>query len=88
MPVRLFTPRMHSRPSVRMFSHHGKVEMDSNVGEKKKEVAATAAAVVDAINPSGTKHQEVGLAGGAGEGRLHPPCYLEEASWWSILTFG
>jgi hypothetical protein len=70
-----------------MFSQNGKVEIDSNAGEKKKEVAAAAAAVVNVIKPSGTKH-EVGLAGGAGEGRPHPPCYLEEASWWSILTFG
>jgi len=69
-----------------MFSEHGR-ETDCNAGENKKEMAAAAVAVVNTIKPSGTKH-EAGLAGGSGEGGTHPPCYLEEASWWSILTFG
>ena len=87
MPVRPFTPRMHIRPSVRMFDPHEGVEMSTSAYQKKEAVAAAAAAA-HAVKQNGTKQEEAGLAGGAGGGKIHPPCYLEEASWWSVLTFG
>ena len=88
--MRPFRPRMHSRPSVRMFDPHEGVEMSSSTSQKKKEAAAAAAAAAapHAAKQNGTKQEEVGLAGGSGGGQIHPPCYLEEASWWSVLTFG
>lgn len=88
MPVRPFTPRMHSRPSVRMFDPHEEAEMSTSAYQKKKEAAAAAAAAAYALKQNGTKQDEAGLAGGSGGGKIHPPCYLEEASWWSVLTFG
>ena len=83
-PVRTFTARLHNRPSVRMFDQG--VEMSSSTSQKKKEAAAAAAAAP--VKPNGTKQEEVGLAGGSGGGQIHPPCYLEEASWWSVWTVG
>lgn len=88
MPVHPFTPRMHSRPSVRMFDPNTGVEMSNSAYQKKKEAAAASAAAAQAVKPNGTKQEEAGLTGGSGGGKIHPPCYLEEASWWSVLTFG
>jgi len=87
VPVQPFTPRMHSRHSVRMFDPQEGVEMSTSAYQKK-EAAAAAAAAAHAVKQNGTKQEEAGLAGGAGGGKIHPPCYLEEASWWSVLTFG
>ena len=92
VPVRPFTPRMHSRPSVRMFDPHEGVEMSTSAYQKKKEAATAAAAdaaAQHAVKQNGTKKkEEVGLANGSEGGKIYPPCYLEEASWWSVLTFG
>jgi len=87
VPVQPFTPRMPSRHSVRMFDPQEGVEMSTSAYQKK-EAAAAAAAAAHAVKQNGTKQEEAGLAGGAGGGKIHPPCYLEEASWWSVLTFG
>lgn len=88
VPVQPFTPRMHSRHSVRMFDPQEGVEMSTSAYQKKEAAAAAAAAAAHAVKQNETKQEEAGLAGGAGGGKIHPPCYLEEASWWSVLTFG